>query len=465
MNRLKSTLANCWLIVCLMMTVSAQAEVDPMSTMEDLAQAIKAGTGGRVNLSGYINGHYMKHDGMPKFVGKNLNKSLVQLREASFFADILITDYLIFSTELELSYDFSEEDSSGREDSFEGLLNYFYLDYQISDHLDWDEDESGTLKFRIGRILVPFLSYNENKPNFEQTLMSQPFTAWQMVPVNNVAVSFKQFGWTDIGLSGNWSKALGDHGLLDIKLSVINGLGSDVNVLDSNTVQIASPMSTGIGGMGASVMPTVRPRDGLANAKSDWDEFSDVNSDKATVLKVSYASFSVPLEVGVSWYQGAWDEEEEHDLTMVGVHLNYTQKDWSVKTEWVRADVEQTADINIVTAMGPSQINISTGDYNMQAWSIEGAYTSHRYGPGNDRFLTWIVRLDNIETNDEATFSPFNRSRSTIGLELGFLHNVRLRLEYQRHSLDDYDAAPGPYVSAGGDEDISMGMLSVIAYF
>jgi len=480
------------LVVGMSITVGVHAGIDPMKTMEDLSLSVKENTAGMLNLSGYINGHYMKHQGMTRFVGKDLNTHLLQIREASVFADILIKDYLVFSTELEMSLDFSDEEASGRDDAFEALLNYFYFDYQLSDHLGWDEDDTGTLRFRVGRILVPFLSYNENKPSFKQTLMSQPFTAWQIAPVNNVAASFQQFGWTDVGLSINWSKSIGDAGLFDIKASVINGLGSETAVLDDNTIQIASAMSMSMSmddegsmdgmdsrdsmdsmddmemsmmHMGSEVMPTVRPRDGLANAKSEWDDFSDVNDNKAIALKMSYASFSAPLEVGFSFYQGEWDADIGYDLTMMGLHMNYTPNDWSVKVEWVQADVEQGAGINVVSAMGPDAINNSTGSYTMSAWSIEGAYTAKRYGPSNRNFLTLLLRLDDVVTNDEATFSPFNRSRTTVGLEWGFLHNMRLRAEYQLHELRDYSSAPAPYISAGGEETISMGMLSLIAYF
>jgi len=442
------------LFSCLLFSSATVATPDPMASLSSLTKKLSDTTGGRLNVSGYINGHLMRHDGTPNLVGKDLNATLFQIREASIFVDFSISESVTFSTELEMSYDFSDKNDSGRDDAFESLLNYYYLDVDISNAMNWDTDESGNLKLRFGRILVPFLHYNENKPNFKQSLMSQPFTAWQLAPVNNVAGSFQQFGWTDAGLSINWSYIIEDQGLFDLKFSVINGLGSESGVLDSNSIQLDP------GGM---MKPTVRPRDGLVNARSDWDELSDVNSDKALVLKLSYVPFSLPLNLGISWYDGAWDADEVNNLSMRGFHANYLSQDWAFKAEYLVADVEQTAGINIVTAPGPAMLNASTGDYQMSAWYLEGAYTAYRYG--NDYFVKLILRLDAVDTNDEAKFTPFDRSRYTLGVEWEFIRNIRMRMEYQKSKIDNFDNAPAPFIAAGGQEEIQMTMLSLIVYF
>ncbi len=427
-------------------------EINPMGTLRKQADKISELTEDRLNLSGYINGHYMNHNGVAKLTNKNINKPLFQIREASVFADLTLTDNLLFSTELETSYDFSSKDASGRDDRFEALFNYYYFDYDIASSFDWDTDKYGGLSLRAGRILVPFLSYNENKPNFKQYLMSQPFTAQQLSPVNNAAIGFQQFGWTDTGASLNWNYVIEDNGLVDIKLSIINGLGSDVDALDANEVQL-------------SASPTVRPRDGLFANKSDWNDFDDNNSDKAVVLKASYAPFSMPLDLGVSYYHGAWDKSENNDISMLGFHLNYIEKDWSLRGEYVRADVEQTAGINTVIAAGPAAINTTTGDYNMSAWYVEGSYIPIRYGTGDNRYVRVIARYDDVDTNDKAAFTPFDRSRVTLGTEWGFIDNMRLRYEWQRQGIDSFENAPAAYVASGGKEHINMQMISLIAHF
>jgi len=429
---------------------------DPMGSLAEFSATITEATNDSLFISGYVNAHYMNHDGLPKFVGKDANRPLWQLREFSLFADLTLTDYLLFSTELEITYDFSEQNVSGRDRRLEALFNYYYADFDIASAFDWDTDRFGNLGLRAGRILVPFNSYNENKPNFKQNLMSQPFTAWQLVPVHNIPIEFKQFGWTDLGATLNWSYEFENAGIFDFKLSVVNGLGSDGPVLDSDTAQLDPP------GM---MNPTVRPRDGLGNAKSSWDSFSDNNDNKAVVLKASFAPSSFPVDIGVSWYSGEWDSNDDDDLDMYGAHFNYIEKNWSLKGEYVEAHVEQTAGINPVVPAGPAAINTSTGDYEMKAWYIEASYIPYRYGKNDSNYLKLIARYDDVDTNDEAVFTPFDRDRVTLGTEWEFIPNTRLRYEWSKNTLDDIENAPAPFIAAGGKEHVYMNMISLIANF
>ena len=127
------------------------------------------------------------------------------------------------------------------------------------------------------------------------------------------------------------------RGIVNLKVSAINGLGVNGSVLDATEVKLV-------------VGPTVRPRDGLFNARSDWDDNSDSNSDLSYTAKLSYSPFSLPLNIGISFYGGSWDEDESQDLTMAGIHFDYIVADkWHVKGEIIRADVDQIAGINPVT--------------------------------------------------------------------------------------------------------------------
>ena len=389
----------------------------------------------KIHISGYGNVHYMDHDGMPVFVGKkNMNNGFFQIREFSLFFDIAITDKIIASTELEAS-------NNGNAYT----ANYAYVDIQATDNLT----------FRAGKILVPFLSYNENKPNFKQNLMSQPFTAWNIAPVNPLALGFHGFGWSDAGAMVNWHTVLGEAGLFDLKFSLINGLGSDSNVLDDNTVQLDAGLMT----------PVVRTRDGLVQ-NEEVNELMDNNNNKATVLKASFKPMSLPIDFGVSWYRGAWDPAGKKNLQMVGGHLNWLTRNWSLKGEYVIASVEQDAGIDPVAdagMVGPATLNTSTGDYNMNAYYLEASVVPIRWP--NDRFLRLVTRYDAVDTNDKAMFTPFDRSRITLGLEWQLGKNTRLRYEWQRAKLHDFDKAPMPYKMAGGKEVIQMHMPSLIFSF
>lgn len=407
------------------------------------------------SISGYANAHLMKHDGAPLLVGKDVNDTMFQVREFSFFVDVSLTSNLIFSTELELNADFSDDETTGGNDDFSSSLNFYYFDYLLSDSFDWDMDTYGAFSVRAGRILLPFLDYNLHKPNFQQSLMSQPFTAWQLSPVNNVPLSFQQFGWTDLGVNLHWEYETEAGSFWVVDLSVINGLGNDVAVLDSNSIQLDAGM----------MMPTVRPRDGLGNARSDWDDLSDVNDDKAVVLRAFYQLSDIPLALSFSWYKGKWDADEQHNLEMYGLGFDYKRNKFRLKGEWVNADVEQTMGINPVTATGPAMLNMSTGDYQMSSWFIEPSYKVMEYGEKNQNYLTLVARYDTVQTNDQAAFSPFHRDRVTAGLEWGFFTNMALRLEFQQHTLKDFSAAPAPFIAAGGSEKIDMSMASIIVRF
>ncbi len=385
-----------------------------------------------VLISGYGNTHLMDHSGTPKQVGKkDLDDSFFQLREFSLFMDFPISEAIIASAELEAG------DNGSRY-----TANYAYVDVQVRDELS----------LRAGKILVPFLSYNENKPNFKQHLMSQPFTAWNLAPVVGLAIDFRGFGWSDTGVTANWNRSMGSQGILDLKLGLINGLGSDSNVLDDNAIQL----STG---------PVVRPRDGLLQNETN-NELRDNNSGKAKVAKATFQSLEFPVDAGVSWYLGDWDPEDKHALQMVGAHLNWMAAKWTVKGEYVLADVEQEAGIDPVADAGlpgPAGLNTSQSDYSMKAWYLEGSFVPKRWE--KDQYVRLVFRLDDVDTNDNAPFTPFDRGRITVGAEWQFAPNSRLRYEWQKTTIDDFEKAPLPFRMAGGKEEINMNMASVIFSF
>ena len=213
------------------------------------------------------------------------------------------------------------------------------------------------------------------------------------------------------------------------------------------------------------VRPTVRPRDGLIQNETNND-LQDNNNNKATVVKATFKSLLVPLDFGVSWYRGAWDPASSKQLQMLGGHVNLLARNWTVKGEYVTADVEQDAGVNPVAdagLMGPAPINTTTGDYKMNAWYVEGSVIPVRWV--GSRFLRLVARYDDVDTNDKAVFTPFDRARITVGVEWQFALNTRLRYEWQRTELHDFANAPGPFRDAGGEEKVIMNMASVIFSF
>ncbi len=412
----------------------------------------------RLNISGYGNAHFMDHDSTPDFDNKrDIDNPLYQLRELSFFIDLDVTDNITASTEIEFNKLSNVENVS---------MNYAYLDFNVSSMLNkWDEDRFGNLSMRVGKFLVPFLSYNEHKPNFQQNLMSPPFTAWQLAPVVQSPPHFRGIGWSDTGGMLNWNREIGDLGILDFKASVIKGIQSNADVLDANTVKLNSYSTMNMGmGMVSTFQPTLRPRDGLITNEADGD-FNDTNNTKAVTAKLSYLFNDLPIDVGFSYYRGAWDRNDDHYMSMYGVHFNYLTRNWTLKGEYVLAEIDQREGINIVKEMGPAHINTSTDDYGMQAWYVEGSFIPYRYGKDENKYIKLIGRFDDVDTNDEATFTPWDRSRITLGTEWKFNLNSLLRYEWQYQELDNFTDAPDAFKDASGKEHIKMHMISIIFRF
>ncbi len=404
-----------------------------------LAAASSANAQERLQVRGYGNTHFMDHSGAPDLVDDPtsmvpnvLDDGFFQMREFSLFFDFFITDEIIASTEIEAA-----------DNGNEYTANYAYVDIQASEHVN----------VRAGKILVPFLSYNENKPNFKQNLMSQPFTAFGVAPVIGTPFVNHGFGWSDAGAVVNLCCLGADIGFLDLKLAVINGLGSDSQVLDDNVVYLDD---------GTGTPKPVRPRDGLIQ-NEETTELKDNNNNKAIVGKLTFKAATIPLDMGISWYQGKWDRASTQDLKMAGAHLNWLGETWTLKGEYVKAHVEQSAGFDPVGFAGTAGLNTTTGSYDMQAWYVEGSVVTVRYE--GEKYLRLILRYDDLDTNDKAGFNPWDRSRITAGTEWQFASNTRVRYEWQRHQIDDFEKAPGPYKNSGGEETIKMHMVSLIFSF
>ena len=194
----------------------------------------------------------------------------------------------------------------------------------------------------------------------------------------------------------------------------------------------------------------------------------DQNRNAATVIKTTFALSELPIDVGFSWYRGAWNPSGNKSLDLYGVHFNWLAHNWTLKSEVGWGDVDQDAGINPVAAAGlagPAAINTSTDDYKLWSWYVEGTYTLLRWGENSDRYLRAVFRYDAVDTNNEAVFNPFDRDRYTIGSELQFVPGARIRYEWQYHTFKDFAAAPGPFLAAGGEEHVQMHMASVIFYF
>ncbi len=405
-----------------------------------LALVAMLGTRARAEITwgGYGNMHWMDMEGMPLFLDAvggsaepDLNNPLFQLREFSIFLEAPLSERLVASAEIEVG-----------DNGNTFTLNYGYVEIMAA---EW-------LELKAGKILVPFLAYNERKANQYQSLMSHPFTAWQLAPVTGRPMETHGLGWSDIGFQVD-IKSQRDAGVLDLKLAVINGLGSDdPNALDANYVYFSDGMPG-----------EVRPRDGLSQNESAGVH-TDNNGTPAGVAKLTYINTgsSVRAELGLSLYYGNWDPNDLHSLTMYGANFRLEGRKWELAGEAGWANVEQDPGLTPAGDTLALMPNLTTGDYGMHAWYIEAATRVADYG--EDHWVKLIARYDDVDTNDKVMFTPFDRSRITVGLEWQFDSSARLRYEFQRNSIHDYGSAM-PSVQNSVPENPSMHMVSIIFWF
>ncbi len=141
------------------MAMPAAAEgVNPTTKLRGWADKLTEASGNRLFLSGYMNAHYMDHDGVARLIGKDINRPIKQIREISLFVDYIANDVLSFSGEVEFSADFSGEGVTNKKNDMEPHLNYLYADIDISELLGHDVDETG--RFNCVRANFWFRSFH-----------------------------------------------------------------------------------------------------------------------------------------------------------------------------------------------------------------------------------------------------------------------------------------------------------------
>lgn len=377
--------------------------------------------------SGYGNVHYMDMDGMPRLAASNMDDGVLQLREFSLFLDAAVDEKLLLSAELEGSMAGSAVQ-----------MNYAYLEYALRDGL----------ALRAGRLLVPFLRYNEEKPNFRQNLMSPPFTASFLAPVVHPNTRMATgIGWSDMGASLEWQRVT-DRGVVVATAGVFNGLAGGTVALDGDLVSFADGTPGG----------PVRPRDGLAGNEAGSQ---DNNADKAVVARLRWQAPRWPLGFGLSAYGGAWDPAGQQRLELVGLDLRWRGELLDLRGEYGRGFVEQVGG-QLPVGAADLMPNYTTGDHDLSSLWLEAAWRGLRFD--RHRWLSAIVRYDEVDTNDEAMFTPFDRHRWTLGSEWQFHSNARLRFEWQRARIHDFAQAPS-MVADSLEEEPTMSMLSLIAWF
>ncbi len=239
------------------------------------------------------------------------------------------------SAEILLEYEHGGDDTGVR---------YGIIDYEIAE----------PVILRMGKFLVPMGRFNEFlSPEYANELPDRPYCLWQIVPIV----------WAETGVQLRGGFDLPSKRSLNYAFYVVNGLEQPAN-------------SDGSVGEGGSIR-SMRQNNRDSN-----------NSSKAWGGRIGFKPFK-ELEVGASYYTGAYTIDGNQDLSITDFHVEYDKNKLILRGEYVKAN-QQT----------------SGADLDKKGFYAEASYRINS-------FLKPVVRYDQADL-DSGTGHDFKRS--TIGL-------------------------------------------------
>ena len=223
-------------------------------------------------------------------------------------------------------------------------VRYGIIDYKVAD----------PVILRMGKFLVPIGRFNEYlSPEYANKLPDRPYCLWQIVPIV----------WAETGVQLRGEFDFSSKQSLNYAFYVVNGLEQAAN-------------SDGSVGEGGSIR-SMRPNNRDSN-----------NNNKAWGGRIGFKPFK-ELEVGASYYTGAYTIDGKQDLSITDFHIEYYKNKLTLRGEYVRAN-QQTSGM----------------DLDKNGFYAEGAY---RMNP----FLEPVVRYDQADLDSG---SGHDVKRSTLGL-------------------------------------------------
>lgn len=245
-------------------------------------------------------------------------------------------------------------------------IRYGLVDYKLDDRLI----------LRAGKFLMPMGKFNEYLyPEYINKLNDRPYCLWQVVPSV----------WAEIGAQLRGNVEFGDEQSVNYAIYMVNGLEQSAN--DDGTV-----------GEGGSIR-------GMRNNFRDYND-----GDKAFGGRIGIKPVE-QIEVGGSYYDGAYSIDGEHRLSIVDFDAEFSTDRITARGEYVRA-VQGT----------------SSGDLVKDGFYAELAYRV-------TRLLEPVFRFDQadlgegMETVQRSTFGvvlypvPDLKSRFNIKFNQSIIHN------------------------------------------
>lgn len=293
-----------------------------------------------------------------------------------------------FFSELE----FERAATVGADRGGEVLVEQAYVDYAITD----------AMSLRAGVVLVPFGNNEADHYAPLRDVIARPLSSRLIAPSD----------WTDnaFGLVGH--RELAEFWQLDWEAYLMTGLGDDVAGY------------------------------GLRNARQGFGV--DNNNDKAFAGHLALRRGDA-LSMGLGLYDGAYDDDGQHDLQGIGVDFVWYPAPWKVSGEYVLMQGERASSDDALLRGGYLRIGYDIDTWLPPAWAGE-AFPDAR--------LALVYEYDMIRLQDLAdALSPSAREhKHVLGLRFQPDHSWILKLNRE------WSDADGPLLVNGDFEEWMLGI-------
>jgi outer membrane murein-binding lipoprotein Lpp len=241
--------------------------------------------------------------------------------------------------------------------------------------------------FRGGVLLVPFGNIERDHFSPLREVISKPLTSFAIAPSD----------WTDNGFGFNGRFNLFDSWIADYQTYLIAGLDNNISTT------------------------------GLRQSRQGFGV--DNNNNKAFVGKVSLQN-SKGFNLGVSYYNGAWDSTGSKDISGYNIDFDYKINWFEVVGEYTNMNIEREN---------------STGTANMDGYYLRGIFALNGLLPENflgadfpHARLSFVSQYDqvNIENFFDIGIADNFEKRMTLGLRLQVTPSWILNINHENASAN-----------------------------
>lgn len=271
---------------------------------------------------------------------------------------------LLFNSEIEYEYG-ADTDNQG-----EIKIEQLWIDFEIS---EW-------MTYRTGIVVVPFGIVNILHDSDVRDTTNRPIYSKYIVPST----------WMDTGV--------GIHGLFDkqdwefaYSAFVLNGLTSTRHQVTDNY--------------------------GIRKLRPNFKE--DNNENKAVVLRFTASPFQ-GLTAGTSYYTGNHDDEDNSNLSMIGLDAMFKKGPFEILGEWAKVDVEG------------QDINTLSGYYVETRYHLPATFAIFKQNFDRPVF-TLFARISEVDP-DTDNETQYDRTQVTLGINYRPVDTVVYKCAYEFNS-------------------------------